>query len=166
MKFSTRRAALVGALAVGIAVLAGCNSGDKAAPQAATADAAYDGTIHPEQWPVVEWPLAEDPALEKRVNDLLATMTLEEKVGQLVQGDLASITPDDVRKYRLGSILAGGSSDPGGKYNAPAKDWLQVADDFWAASMDTSGGGKAIPLLFGIDAMHGQSNVVGASTLR
>ncbi|MGE8224606.1 MAG: glycoside hydrolase family 3 N-terminal domain-containing protein [Stenotrophomonas sp.] len=163
MTFSTRRAALVGALAVGIAVLAGCNSGDKAASQAATADAAYDGTIHPEQWPVVEWPLAEDPALEKRVNDLLATMTLEEKVGQLVQGDLASITPDDVRKYRLGSILAGGSSDPGGKYNAPAKDWLQVADDFWAASMDTSGGGKAIPLLFGIDAMHGQSNVVGAT---
>ncbi len=161
--FSTRRVALVGALAVGIAVLAGCNSGDKGAPQAATADAAYDGTIHPEQWPVVEWPLAEDPALEKRVNDLLATMTLEEKVGQLVQGDLASITPDDVRKYRLGSILAGGSSDPGGKYNAPAKDWLQVADDFWAASMDTSTGGKAIPILFGIDAMHGQSNVVGAT---
>lgn len=163
MKFSTRRAALVGALAVGIAVLASCNSGDKAAPQAVTADAAYNGTIHPEQWPVVEWPLAEDPALEKRVNDLLATMTLEEKVGQLVQGDLASITPEDVRKYRLGSILAGGSSDPGGKYNAPAKDWLQVADDFWAASMDTSTGGKAIPLLFGIDAMHGQSNVVGAT---
>lgn len=162
--FSTRRAALVGALAVGLAVLAGCNNADKGAPQAATkADAAYDGTIHPEQWPSVAWPLAEDAALEKRVNDLLATMTVEEKVGQLVQGDLASITPDDVRKYRLGSILAGGSSDPGGKYNAPAKDWLQVADDFWAASMDISAGGKAIPILFGIDAMHGQSNVVGAT---
>ena len=76
MTFSTRRAALVGALAVGIAVLAGCNSGDKAAPQATTADAAYDGTIHPEQWPAVEWPLAEDPALEKRVNDLLASSKL------------------------------------------------------------------------------------------
>lgn len=164
MTLSTRRAALVGALAVGLAVLAGCNNADKGAPQAAAkADAAYDGTIHPEQWPNVAWPLAEDAALEKRVNDLLATMTLEERVGQLVQGDLASITPDDVRKYRLGSILAGGSSDPGGKYNAPAKDWLKVADDFWAASMDTSGGGKAIPLLFGIDAMHGQSNVVGAT---
>lgn len=160
--FSNRRVALVGALA--LALLAGCNGSDKAAPQApAKADAAYDGSIHPEQWPSVAWPLAEDPALEKRVNDLLATMTLEEKVGQLVQGDLASITPEDVRKYRLGSILAGGSSDPGGKYNAPAKDWLKVADDFWAASMDTSGGGKAIPLLFGIDAMHGQSNVVGAT---
>ncbi len=162
MEFSTHRAALAGALA--LALLAGCNSGDKTAAQGAPqVDATYDGTIHPKQWPSVAWPLAEDPALEKRVDDLLATMTLEEKVGQLVQGDLASITPEDVRKYRLGSILAGGSSDPGGKYNAPAKDWLQVADDFWAASMDTSSGGKAIPILFGIDAMHGQSNVVGAT---
>ncbi len=68
-----------------------------------------------------------------------------------------------MRKYRLGSILAGGSSDPGGKYNATPAEWLAVSDAFWEASMDTSGGGKAIPIIWGIDAMHGQSNVVGAT---
>jgi beta-glucosidase len=104
-----------------------------------------------------------DRALEQRIDKLLATMTLEEKVGQIIQGDIGSITPDDVRKYRLGSILAGGGSDPGNQYNASPKAWLELADAFWQASMDTSGGGKAIPIIWGIDAVHGQSNIVGAT---
>jgi beta-glucosidase len=114
-------------------------------------------------WPEVTWPLAPDAALEKRVNDLLATMTVEEKVAQLVQGDISTVTPDDVRKYRLGSVLAGGNSDPGGRYNAKPAEWLALADAFYEASMDTSQGGKAIPVIFGIDAVHGQSNIVGAT---
>ncbi|TDB26514.1 1,4-beta-D-glucan glucohydrolase [Stenotrophomonas sp. ATCM1_4] len=121
------------------------------------------GRINPQHWPQPSWPLAPDPTVEKRIDALLATMTLEEKVGQVVQGDIASITPDDVRKYRLGSILAGGGSDPGGRYNASPAEWLALADAFWEASMDTRGGGKAIPIIWGIDAMHGQSNVVGAT---
>ena len=114
-------------------------------------------------WPEVQWPLKEDAALEKRVNDLLATMTVEEKVGQIVQGDIAFLTPEDVRKYRLGSILAGGNSDPGMRYDASPAQWLALADAFYEASMDTSQGGKAIPVIFGIDAVHGQSNIVGAT---
>nr|WP_267126317.1 exo 1,3/1,4-beta-D-glucan glucohydrolase [Xanthomonas sacchari] len=114
-------------------------------------------------WPNVTWPLPEDPALEQRLTALIATMTVEEKVGQLVQGDIGSLTPEDVRTYRLGSILAGGNSDPGGRYDAAPAEWLALADAFYAASMDTSRGGKAIPVLFGIDAVHGQSNIVGAT---
>ena len=158
---------LAGALA--LALLSACRDEAPAPADAGTAaaappaEAASDGSIHPEQWPQVQWPFAADPALEKKVEDLLASMTLEEKVGQVVQGDIASITPDDVRKYRLGSILAGGSSDPGGRYNAKPAEWLALADAFYEASMDTSGGGKAIPVIFGIDAVHGQSNIVGAT---
>lgn len=157
---SLLRVACVLALASTSMLLTGC--GDKPAAKADTATA-YDGTIHPETWPEVKSPLAHDAALEARIDALLATMTLEEKVGQTIQGDIASITPDDVRKYRLGSILAGGSSDPGGKYNASPQAWLDLADAFWEASMDTSAGGKAIPIIWGIDAMHGQSNIVGAT---
>ncbi|MBH1489402.1 glycoside hydrolase family 3 N-terminal domain-containing protein [Stenotrophomonas muris] len=134
--------------------LLGCHGQDR---PAATAGAASD------PWPQVTWPLAADPALEKRITDLMAGMTVEEKVGQLVQGDIASLTPEDVRRYRLGSILAGGNSDPGGRYDASPAEWLALADAFYDASMDTSKGGKAIPLLFGIDAVHGQSNIVGAT---
>ena len=146
-----RSGVLVAALAL---ALVACKGDDKAVVTAA-ADA--------NPWPQVAWPLAEDPALEKRITELMATMTVEEKVGQLVQGDIASLTPDDVRKYRLGSILAGGNSDPGGRYDATPAEWLALADAFYEASMDTSQGGKAIPVLFGIDAVHGQSNIVGAT---
>ncbi|WP_459040358.1 glycoside hydrolase family 3 protein [Stenotrophomonas sp. PSU-St83] len=149
---SMRRA---GALIAGLMLaLVGCKGGDR--PAQATATEA-------DPWPQVAWPLAEDAALEKRITDLMAGMTVEEKVGQLVQGDIASITPDDVRRYRLGSILAGGNSDPGGRYDASPAEWLALADAFYDASMDTSQGGKAIPLLFGIDAVHGQSNIIGAT---
>lgn len=144
-----------------IAAVACAAHAQTAAPTGRTAPA--PATIDPAHWPQPAWPLPVDPALEQRIGALMATMTTEEKVGQIIQGDIASITPDDVRKYRLGSILAGGGSDPGGKYNAPARDWLALADAFWAASMDTSGGGKAIPIIWGIDAVHGQSNIVGAT---
>lgn len=138
-----------------VLALGACKDDDKAAAPAATADA--------NPWPQVAWPLPEDAALEQRITDLMATMTVEEKVGQLVQGDIASITPDDLRKYRLGSILAGGNSDPGGRYDASPAEWLALADAFYEASMDTSQGGKAIPVIFGIDAVHGQSNIIGAT---
>ncbi len=134
--------------------LVACGNDDKAAASA---------TADPDPWPQVAWPLAEDAALEKRITDLMGTLTVEEKVGQLVQGDIASITPDELRKYRLGSILAGGNSDPGGRYDAAPAEWLALADAFYEASMDTSQGGKAIPVLFGIDAVHGQSNIIGAT---
>ncbi|HFK2920066.1 TPA: exo 1,3/1,4-beta-D-glucan glucohydrolase [Stenotrophomonas maltophilia] len=146
-----RSGALVAVLM--LAVL-GCHGQDRPAATAGTGS---------DPWPQVTWPLAEDPALEKRITDLMAGMTVEEKVGQLVQGDIASLTPDDVRRYRLGSILAGGNSDPGGRYDASPAEWLALADAFYDASMDTSNGGKAIPLLFGIDAVHGQSNIIGAT---
>ena len=147
-----RSGVLLAALALALAACKGDGKAGAPAPQAQA-----------NPWPQVAWPLAEDAALEKRITDLMATMTVEEKVGQLVQGDIASITPDDVRKYRLGSILAGGNSDPGGRYDAAPAEWLALADAFYEASMDTSQGGKAIPVIFGIDAVHGQSNIVGAT---
>lgn len=128
--------------------------------QAPATDAAR---IDPGNWPQPAWPFPDDAALEQRVNALLASMSVEEKVGQIIQGDISTITPQDLRIYRLGSILAGGGSDPGGKYNAPPQAWLDMADAFWEASMDTSRGGKAIPVIWGIDAVHGQSNIVGAT---
>jgi beta-glucosidase-like glycosyl hydrolase len=93
-------------------------------------------------------------------------MSLEQKVGQIVQGDIASVTPDDVRRYHLGSVLNGGNSDPGGRYNAPAKDWLALADAFYEASMAPDGKLPRIPIMWGSDAVHGHNNVVGATLFR
>lgn len=142
---------------------AGCRSEAPTASTPTPAAASAPSLAHPGAWPALQSPIARDEALEARVRTLLASMTVEEKVGQIVQGDLGSVTPEDVRKYRLGSVLAGGNSDPGGKYNSTGPEWLALADAFYDASMDTAGGGKAIPVLLGIDAVHGHNNVVGAT---
>jgi beta-glucosidase len=114
-------------------------------------------------WPSVAWPFAHDPALEQRIDAVLEKMSLEAKVGQLIQGDIASIKPEDLKKYPLGSILAGGNSDPDGRYDASAAEWLALADAFYAASVTRGEGEAAIPVIFGIDAVHGQSNIKGAT---
>ena len=118
---------------------------------------------HPDIWPQAHWPYAPDPALEKRIADLVARMTIEEKVGQVVQADISSVTPAEVKQYHLGSVLNGGSSGPYGDDLAPPQKWLQLADEFYAASTDTSDGGVGIPVIWGTDAVHGASNIVGAT---
>ncbi|MET0755848.1 MAG: glycoside hydrolase family 3 N-terminal domain-containing protein [Pseudoxanthomonas sp.] len=148
-------------LACSLSLLVAAAGGLSAAEDSAKANAS--ATAHPELWPALKSPVKADPELERRVQALLAKMTVEEKVGQIVQGDIGSVTPDDVRKYRLGSVLAGGNSDPGNSYKATAAQWVALADEFYRASMDTSGGHNAIPVLFGIDAVHGHNNLVGAT---
>jgi beta-glucosidase len=142
-------------------LMLGCkDSANETPPPAAQAE--DPAAVHPEIWPSPKWPFEKDAALEEKVAALLAKMTVDEKVGQVIQGDIASITPADMKKYHLGSILAGGGSDPNGDQRSPAKDWLKLADDFYLASIDTSNGGVGIPMIWGIDAMHGHSNIVGA----
>ena len=121
------------------------------------------GVIHPEIWPRGESPIARDPAIEARVAALLAEMGVEEKVGQIIQADMASVTPEDVRRYRLGSVLNGGNSGPNGNDRALAPEWLAMADAYYDASMDAPPGRPAIPIMWGSDAVHGNSNIIGAT---
>ncbi|KXI27068.1 glycoside hydrolase family 3 protein [Paraglaciecola hydrolytica] len=151
-----------------VAALTGCNgsSVDKQAVKSADIDksaAAAPATIHPEIWPKQSSPIARDPQQEQQIADLLAKMTLEEKVGQVIQADIASVTPEEVKEFHLGSVLNGGNSAPNNNNHSPAKDWLSLADKFWIASTDKSDGGVGIPALWGIDAVHGNNNVVGAT---
>lgn len=119
--------------------------------------------VHPDLWPAAKWPLDANAAEERRIARLLKRMTLAEKVGQIVQADIASVTPDEARDYHLGSILNGGNSAPGGDEFAPPAKWLALADAFYEASVDRRGGRAAIPIIWGTDAVHGHSNVVGAT---
>ncbi len=114
-------------------------------------------------WPRCESAVALDPMLETAIAALLAGMTLEEKIGQMMQGDIRYTAPEDVRRYHLGAILNGGGAYPDNHRAATAADWLALADAYYAASMDTSDGGVAIPILWGTDAIHGHNNVMGAT---
>ena len=115
------------------------------------------------RWPDVHSRVRRDPAQEARVEAILARMSLEEKVGQTIQPDIASVTPEDMRRYKFGSILNGGNSAPGNNETAPARDWLALADAFWDASMNAEWAGEKIPMIWGSDAVHGHTNVVGAT---
>ena len=114
-------------------------------------------------WPAARPALAPDPALEQRVSELLARMSDEEKVGQIIQAEIRHVTPQEVREYHLGSILNGGGSFPNEARDASIEDWLELADAYYAASIDASDGRVAIPLLWGTDAVHGHGNVIGAT---
>jgi beta-glucosidase len=119
--------------------------------------------VHPEIWPSVKSPLPRDRRIEKQIDDLLRKMTVEEKVGQVIQASITSVTPADVKTYHLGSVLNGGGAWPGNNRHATVNEWLSMADAFYDASMDTSSGKQAIPIIWGSDGVHGHSNVVGAT---
>lgn len=111
---------------------------------------------------VARAPVAE--ASDNSPEALLARMSVERKVAQIIQPDIGSITPDDVRQYRFGTILNGGNSGPYGNDKAPAADWLKLADAFWEASTAPLPDGEpAIPALWATDAVHGHANVPGAT---
>ncbi|HET7705826.1 MAG TPA: glycoside hydrolase family 3 protein, partial [Thermoanaerobaculia bacterium] len=116
--------------------------------------------VHPEIWPEVPREVPRDAALEKRIDDLLKRMTIEQKVGQVIQPSITTITPADVRNYGFGSVLNGGGGWPGDVRKAAPKDWLALADAFYEASMDTP---LRIPVMWGVDAVHGHNNIVGAT---
>jgi beta-glucosidase len=105
----------------------------------------------------------QDTQLEAKIAALLARMTLEQKVGQMVQADIRSVTPEDIRKHRLGSVLNGGGAFPGENKHASVGDWVALADRFYDASMDAANGALAIPIMWGTDAVHGHNNVLGAT---
>ncbi len=119
--------------------------------------------VHPQAWPKVSSPLPDDPALDARVKALLARMSVEDKVGQMIQADIKYVTPQEVRQYRLGSILAGGNSGPDGGEYGTAAQWKKLSDAFHRASLERDDGRPAIPVLFGIDAVHGHNNLVGST---
>src|SRR5690348_1885548 len=134
---------------------------------ACSADAAgagdIPGRVHPDLWPREQRAFPSDPALEARIDALLAGMTDEQKVGQLIQADIDSLTVDDLRHFPLGSILNGGNSGPGNNDFAPASEWLAAADRFYAASIDPAHGKHPVPTIWGTDAVHGHNNIIGAT---
>jgi beta-glucosidase len=101
----------------------------------------------------------QDPSqpVEARVKDLLSRMTLDEKVGQMIQAERHTATADDVRNYYLGSILSGGGNVP--IPNTPT-GWCDMIDNYQRGAMATR---LQIPFIYGVDAVHGHNNLSGAT---
>lgn len=116
------------------------------------------------------WPAAQatNPATRDAAADeafilrTVAEMTLEQKVGQMTQPNINSVTPEDVRRYYIGSILNGGGAWPGNRKDAKVSDWLDLSKRYYDASMTTDMPVK-VPVIWGTDAVHGHNNVRGAT---
>ncbi|MBK9121568.1 MAG: glycoside hydrolase family 3 C-terminal domain-containing protein [Chloroflexi bacterium] len=100
-----------------------------------------------------------DPTLdvEMRVEDLLGRMTLDEKLGQMTLVEKNSITEESVTRFSIGGILSGGGGYP--NPNTP-EAWADMVDGFQAAALSTR---LQIPLIYGVDAVHGHNNLSGAT---
>lgn len=98
-------------------------------------------------------PVNAESRIETQVSEILSSMTLKQKVGQILQPDTRSITPQQVGEYYIGSILSGGGAQP--EQGNTAQDWANRLDEYQKAAIDTFG----IPLLYGVDAVHGNNNV-------
>lgn len=120
-------------LAVAIAsalALSGCNNSSSNTPPASgDFEMPYFN-----DWPKIQSNIPVDSAIEAEIVTILSQMTLEEKVGQMIQPDLRDVTPEEVAEYHLGSLLNGGGGWPNDDKYASAKDWADEADKYWLAN--------------------------------
>ena len=122
-------------------------------------NAAWAAPAQIDVWPVR--PAATpDPALEAKVEKLLAGLTLKQKIGQMTQAEIQTITPAQMREYAIGSVLNGGGSWPGKKRMATVKEWRDLSQAYQHAALAATPG---VGLIWGIDAVHGNNNIHGAT---
>lgn len=143
-------------LLLSLVVLAACIA-PIAPPQAAET---AEGTVPPSPTMSVAATTAAATATtqrEERVTALLDQMTLAEKIGQMTQVEKNSIKRGDITKYFIGSVLSGGGGSPSPNTSAA---WAKMVDGFQSEALATR---LAIPLLYGVDAVHGHNNLYGAT---
>ncbi|KAL9230827.1 hypothetical protein vseg_006126 [Gypsophila vaccaria] len=97
-------------------------------------------------------------ALNTRIKDLMGRMTLAEKIGQMTQIERSVASTEVMKKYFIGSVLSGGGSVPAEK--ASPETWIKMVNEFQTGSLSTRLG---IPMIYGIDAVHGHNNVYKAT---
>ncbi|MCP3866133.1 MAG: glycoside hydrolase family 3 protein, partial [Aestuariibacter sp.] len=144
------------AAALGALLLGACSSNPEAT--STTNNAAV-----PDYWPSIQSPIARSDEVEKKVSEMLATMTVKQKVAQIVQPEIRDVTVEDMREYGFGSYLNGGGSFPNNNKHATPDEWIALAEAMYQASIDDSLDGSTIPTMWGTDAVHGHNNVIGAT---
>lgn len=119
----------------------------------------HEDCKEPVDVPDDEFFYCKEEACNEVIENYIQTLTISEKAGQMLQAERQNASPYDVKMYNLGSILSGGGSHPDG-YQSSVSDWYDMYEDYQEAALDSSGG---IPIIYGIDAVHGNNNLYGAT---
>ncbi|MFT2090718.1 glycoside hydrolase family 3 protein [Paraglaciecola sp. 2405UD69-4] len=104
--------------------------------------------------------LLQNKLIQQKVDTLLNNMTIEQKVGQMTQAERMTCTPEQARQYHIGSILSSAGSSPN---NNHPEGWVNMNEAYWQASTQKDNAHLGIPILYGLDAVHGNNNVSGAT---
>ncbi|MBF7074229.1 glycoside hydrolase family 3 C-terminal domain-containing protein [Glaciecola sp. MH2013] len=144
-----------------IVFASGCNQSVMTAGRDAGGSASQEQGI--DIWPSLDIVVKPSADEEARVKALLADMTLEQKIAQMIQPEIRDISVEDMRKYGFGSYLNGGGAFPNNNKHSTPQDWINLAEDMYQASIDASIDGSSIPTMWGTDAVHGHNNVIGAT---
>jgi beta-glucosidase len=140
------------ALALALAVAAGAGLADSGPREGSPADWPETENVPPVPGEVLR-------QAEVQAQQILDGLTLNQKIGQITQGEIQSVTPALIAQYCIGSVLNGGGSWPNENKHSSPQVWRNLADAYWQAGMD----GCGVPPIWGIDSVHGNSNVVGAT---
>lgn len=151
-----KRLAISVAAAFSALLLGACSSNNDTSSASSTAAV-------PHYWPNIQSPIAESEDVEKKVSDIMANMTIKQKVAQIIQPEIRDVTVEDMREYGFGSYLNGGGSFPNNNKHATPEEWIALAEAMYQASIDDSLDGSKIPTMWGTDAVHGHNNVIGAT---
>lgn len=152
-----------------ISMLVGCNENKEQLHSTIHKERALESSSQLETvsdidiWPALDIAVKPNIVIEEKVGLLLASMSLEQKVAQMLQPEIRDITVEDMRKYGFGSYLNGGGGFPNNDKHATPNDWVKLAEDMYQASVDDSLDGSSIPTMWGTDAVHGHNNVMGAT---
>lgn len=162
---SKKRYLLISMIAAVVGLI-GCDNSENNTPPTTTTpeQPKGDALAYYEDWPVINSAIPKDEAIEIFIENILNQMTLEEKIGQMIQPDLRQVTPAEAKEFKLGSILNGGGSWPNNDKRATAEDWAKEADKYFIALDEAySDRGFRVPFMWGTDAVHGHNNVFGAT---
>lgn len=164
-KSNIRRLLTAAASVLLFANLAGCDSPPENKTALVSDPAQQKASVAEKKvvWPAITSAVKQDPAIEAKIDELLARMSVEEKIGQMIQPEIKQATPEDIKNYHVGSVLNGGGTTPGNNKYAKLEDWVALADSYYHASVDKSNGRTGIPIMWGTDAVHGLGNVIGAT---
>lgn len=150
-------------LLTSLVILSGCSKHETQQQSSTSQQLEQTPTNNLDIWPKLNYQVQDDKKIETQIKHYLDSMTLEQKVAQMIQPEIRDITVEDMRKYGFGSYLNGGGSFPQANKHATPQDWIALAEAMYQASVDDSLDGSRIPTMWGTDAVHGHNNVIGAT---